>query len=89
MEKYQCDQSDHVVNDNGFNSFINERCEVSDEYEIGSGAIYEAYESYCQDNGLSKMRQSEFNAFLGEISTRKTRHGNNSYVGIRLRASHQ
>ena len=89
MEKYQCDQSDHVVNDNGFKSFINEHCEVNEEYEIGSGAIYGAYESYCQDKGLSKMRQSEFNASLGEVSTRKTRHGSNFYVGIRLRSSHQ
>jgi putative DNA primase/helicase len=51
---------DYRVEANPARAFLLERCEVSEEAEIGIAELYSEYRHYCEDNGYKSLSQSQF-----------------------------
>lgn len=66
--------------------FINDRCEVGDEYEAKSGEFYQAYRTCCAEVPDFTRSTAEFYTALESagFERRKTKHGN-LVMGVRLK----
>lgn len=76
---------EYRVQNDWFHNFINDRCEIGDNYTIGSQAIYLNYRSYCEEIGDFKRSSAEFKNEMikNGYKWHKTKTGA-VYYGIRV-----
>jgi putative DNA primase/helicase len=55
--------------------FIADCCEVGSGFHVASGELWNAYQTYCDDNGMKAMSQKEFSDCLDEKGFQAERTG--------------
>ena len=68
-------------------NFLEERCLVAENAEVGSGGLYKAYRGWCEQNGEHPAKQRDFGMRLTErgFATRRATGGKRMRSGVILR----
>ena len=67
--------------------FLKDRCRLSPEARVSSKDVYDAYSTWCQDNGQEPLGQRAFVSALKEKGFKRCRIGHGAvrgWIGIGL-----
>lgn len=67
--------------------FVRERCDLGGLYAVEFHKLYDAYTSWCYEQGVKVVDKTQFTRSLKELGVEKRRHNNNLFQchGIRLK----
>ena len=70
-----------------FNQFVEDCCEVGEGYQESSGAVYDEYRNYCARNGEYTRNSADFYASVEKAGYRRKRtSGARLILGLRLKS---
>lgn len=71
-----------------FSAFLEDCCEIGEDYEVPSGALYTAYRDYCATTGeYVRCNKDFYSAVEAAGYIRKKRHGYKFFTGLRIKAN--
>ena len=64
--------------------FLDDRCEVGEDFSAKSSELYAAYSAWCESNTEFKMSNTKFGVEMEKRFTRSKRMDGNYFVGLKL-----
>lgn len=77
--------NDYEIANDKIRMFVEERCELGDQYTIGRGELYNAYKIWCTANNLFTLPSPQFKEQIEVYATSIILHGVQLWKGIRLK----
>jgi len=77
---------EYLNGEDWFNTFVTDVCEVSEDYEVQAGELYQAYQVWAGQNGIHPKRARDFAQALENNDYQKFRTAESRYWrGLRLK----
>jgi putative DNA primase/helicase len=67
--------------------WIEDWCEISDEYDETSSKLFRSFNQYCKENKLFEMNSTLFGRNMGKKFQKIRRNNGINYLGIKLKGS--